>query len=106
MLLQIFCQRQDIFAVLIRILHIVHRILYHKNAEAAFFAVLCRQRYVGIGICEGIVLLSAVDKGYLGGKRVFMQNDPIRHVAGLPVVGVIGDVYKQLLNGNVDTVFF
>ena len=31
-----------------------------------------------------------------------MQNDPNRHVAGLPIVGVIGDVHEQLLNGNVD----
>lgn len=65
---------EDIPAVFVFIDHVVHGVFHHEDTQSALFALFQRQRGIGIGFCERIILLAVVDKGDLDRKRLLMYG--------------------------------
>ena len=59
---QCFFHRQDVLSVPVFILHPVHFLFYHVDAEAADSPLLRRERDVRVGLCKRIVGDAAVNQ--------------------------------------------
>ena len=99
---EILFQRQDVFAVLIGIGHVVHDLLGHEDAEAAHLPFRRGQAHVGILLCQRVIGDAVVHKGDGHGDGVFRN---LHADDGLPLlgdIGIAGDIDENLLHRHAD----
>ena len=99
---EFFLDAEDVLPVLVFVGDLVHAFLYQVDAEAAGLAFLQRGVEVGVLHLERVVGDTLVDEGDDDAQGRFRHLHANAGGTDLRIVGVAGDVGKQLVDGDVD----